>query len=88
MVREDLGQSAMNRKLFGAFFAACSSFLFWGFVGIERIVADHEMGIIWEPFIKHRASRIASSSLCRPVPSRSRDCAIRKSRQRKAEAIH
>jgi len=28
----------------------------WPFVGIERIVGDHEVGVSWEPFIKHRPS--------------------------------
>ena len=28
----------------------------WAFVGVERIVGDHEIGVSWEPFIKHRMS--------------------------------
>jgi hypothetical protein len=28
----------------------------WVFVGVERIVGDHEVGISWEAFIKHRPS--------------------------------
>lgn len=28
----------------------------WAFVGVERIVGDHEIGVSWEPFIKHRPS--------------------------------
>jgi hypothetical protein len=28
----------------------------WAFVGVERIVSDHEIGVAWEPFIKHRPS--------------------------------
>ena len=28
----------------------------WAFVGVERIVGDHEVGVSWEPFIKHRPS--------------------------------
>lgn len=28
----------------------------WAFVGVERIVSDHEKGITWELFIKHRPS--------------------------------
>jgi hypothetical protein len=28
----------------------------WSFVGVERIVGDHEIGVTWEPFIKHRPS--------------------------------
>lgn len=26
------------------------------FVGVERMVGDHEIGVSWEPFIKHRPS--------------------------------
>lgn len=26
----------------------------WTFVGVERIVGDHELGVSWEVFIKHR----------------------------------
>lgn len=25
----------------------------WGFTGVERLVGDHEVGVSWEPFIKH-----------------------------------
>ncbi|MDR2155183.1 MAG: hypothetical protein LBE78_09195 [Burkholderiaceae bacterium] len=25
-------------------------------IGVERIVGDHEIGVSWEPFIKHRLS--------------------------------
>ena len=25
----------------------------WGFVGVERLVGDHEVGNTWAPFIKH-----------------------------------
>jgi len=28
----------------------------WTFVGVDRIVGDHELGISWEAFIKHRPS--------------------------------
>lgn len=28
----------------------------WVFVGVERIVGDHEMGVSWEPFLKHKPS--------------------------------
>jgi hypothetical protein len=28
----------------------------WAFVGVERIVGDHEVGVSWEPFSKHRMS--------------------------------
>lgn len=28
----------------------------WAFFGVERIVSDHEIGVSWEPFIKHRPS--------------------------------
>lgn len=28
----------------------------WAFVGVERMVGDHEIGVSWEPFIKHRPS--------------------------------
>lgn len=28
----------------------------WAFIGVERIVGDHEIGVSWEPFIKHRPS--------------------------------
>lgn len=30
--------------------------MLWAFVGVERIVDDHEIGISWEPFVKHRPS--------------------------------
>lgn len=25
----------------------------WAFVGVERLVGDHDIGVSWEPFIKH-----------------------------------
>lgn len=25
----------------------------WAVVGVERLVGDHEIGVSWEPFIKH-----------------------------------
>lgn len=28
----------------------------WAFVGVERIAGDHEVGVSWETFIKHRPS--------------------------------
>jgi hypothetical protein len=28
----------------------------WAFVGVERLVGDHEMGVAWEPFLKHRVT--------------------------------
>jgi hypothetical protein len=28
----------------------------WTFLGVERIVGDHEIGVTWEPFVKHRPS--------------------------------
>jgi hypothetical protein len=30
--------------------------ILWAFVGVERIVGDHEIGVSWEPFIKQRPS--------------------------------
>lgn len=30
--------------------------LLWAFVGVERVVGDHEMGVSWEPFVKHQPS--------------------------------
>ena len=34
--------------------AAVVAVMLWAFVGVERIVGDHEAGISWETFIKHR----------------------------------
>lgn len=28
--------------------------MLWAFIGVERIVGDQEIGVSWEPFIKHR----------------------------------
>ena len=28
----------------------------WAFVGVERLVGDHEIGVSWEPFIKHKVT--------------------------------
>lgn len=28
----------------------------WAFGGVERMVGDHEIGVSWEPFVKHRPS--------------------------------
>jgi len=28
----------------------------WPFVGLEQLVGDHEVGVVWTPFIKHRPS--------------------------------
>jgi hypothetical protein len=30
--------------------------LLWAFVGFERLVGDHEVGVTWEPFLKHRGT--------------------------------
>lgn len=30
--------------------------LAWCFLGVERVVGDHEVGVAWEPFVKHRPS--------------------------------
>lgn len=40
------------RSAIGMAITAC----LWAFVGVERIVGDHEVGVYWEPFIKHRPS--------------------------------
>lgn len=46
----------MIRKLFLALPLVCAFLLGWAFVGIERLIGDHEVGVVWEPFLKHRAS--------------------------------
>ena len=28
----------------------------WAFVGVERVPGDHEVGVSWEAFLKHRLS--------------------------------
>lgn len=30
--------------------------ILWAFGGVERMVGDHEVGVSWEPFVKHRPS--------------------------------
>jgi hypothetical protein len=43
------------RKNLSILFGVCLIFLItWAFVGIERMVGDHEVGVSWEPFIKQR----------------------------------
>lgn len=46
----------MRSLLFKSRLAVVAAFFVWPFIGIERIVGDHEMGIFWEPFFKHRPS--------------------------------
>lgn len=36
--------------------AAMTVGLLWAFVGVERVTGDHEMGVSWEPFMKHQPS--------------------------------
>jgi hypothetical protein len=42
-------------KIRSAFVALVVGVL-WAFVGIERIVGDHEIGVTWEAFLKHHPS--------------------------------
>lgn len=46
----------MKKNLFKVGVAVITIGILWAFVGVERIVGDHEMGLSWEPFIKHRPS--------------------------------
>jgi hypothetical protein len=47
---------AARRKRYHWLFYGCGSVFAWAFFGAERLVGDHERGVVWEPFIKHRAS--------------------------------
>lgn len=46
----------MNARFITGGIAVAAIGLLWIFVGFERVVGDHEMGVAWEPFIKHRLS--------------------------------
>ena len=51
-----LCQHHMNINLIKSGMATATVCLLWTFVGFERTVGDHEMGVSWEPFLKHRPS--------------------------------
>lgn len=44
----------MTRKPFFYFSVALIAAMLWFFVGAERLVGDHEVGVSWGFFIKHR----------------------------------
>ena len=44
----------MKRKAALVFSAAALVGCLWSFIGIERMVGDHEVGVSWGLFIKHR----------------------------------
>ncbi|NQE50044.1 hypothetical protein RC52_16390 [Herbaspirillum rubrisubalbicans] len=46
----------MKGPIFKIAFAIAATAALSPFIGIERVVGDHEMGVTWEPFIKHRPS--------------------------------
>lgn len=46
----------MRSKSLFVVIAAAFIGVLWAFVGLERIVGDHEIGVSWEPFIKHQPS--------------------------------
>jgi len=46
----------MKRKTIFLFSLTIAIVPFWAFIGVERLVGDHEIGTVWEPFLKHRPS--------------------------------
>lgn len=53
-------RNVANERAMKAHFKSCIGAVLvgvcWLFVGVERIVGDHEVGVSWEPFLKHRPS--------------------------------
>lgn len=45
---------AMKRSLLRTFLCVAAVVAVWLFIGIERLVGDHEIGVSYQPFIKHR----------------------------------
>ncbi len=45
-----------NTRINRALLVAVIFGMLWSFVGVERIVGDHEVGVAWQAFIKHRPS--------------------------------
>lgn len=46
----------MKRTVRLALIALVLCCLAWPFVGLERLIGDHEVGVVWTPFLKHRPS--------------------------------
>lgn len=44
----------MTRFLTAALATVVIALALWPIVGLERIVNDHEVGVMWQPFLKHR----------------------------------
>lgn len=45
----------MKRRIVPVLIALPILAALWLFVGVERVVGDHEIGVTWEPFIKHHS---------------------------------
>jgi hypothetical protein len=46
----------MRARRVAIVFGAALVCTLWASVGVERVVGDHEVGVTWTPFVKHRLS--------------------------------
>lgn len=44
----------MNKKIATLTAIGLVAAVLWAFVGVDRIVSDHEIGVAWKPFFKQR----------------------------------